>query len=248
MSSWEATPKNEIPKALKEEVDLDEGYEKTVLLALKDEGIGGYFSKDILYVAQRKIEDAKAAIKAAGHIKVMPKIMGEEVELDEGKQVLAHGGKGQYKAVGGDGVVDIMYKGKVISTGDFDRGADGWFLSIKGEKGQKFFKDAQKMVDYFVKNKITEEVELGEEVSVKDFDSLKKGDTVIIEYKAAMSSGTSTFNVTAKNTVARGTVEKVTLKSTKNPGGVKSFLYKRNNKVSFAQGDMGAAVVSFKKE
>ena len=68
------------------------------------------------------------------------------------------------------------------------------------------------------------------------------------EYKAAMSSGTSTFNVTAKNTVAKGKVEKVTLKSTKNPGGVKFFLYKRDNKVSFAIGDMGASVVSFKKE
>ena len=42
--------------------------------------------------------------------------------------------------------------------------------------------------------------------------------------------------------------EKHTLKSTKNPGGVKYFLYKRDNKVGFAQGDMGASVVSFKKE
>ena len=95
---------------------------------------------------------------------------------------------------------------------------------------------------------IGEEVELDEEVSVKDFDALKKGDTVTVEYKSAMSSGKGTFAVTAKNKVAKGKVEKVTLKSTKNPGGVKYFLYKRNNKVGFAQGDMGASVVSFKKE
>ena len=63
-----------------------------------------------------------------------------------------------------------------------------------------------------------------------------------------MSSGKGTFAVTAKNKVAKGKVEKVTLKSTKNPGGVKYFLYKRDNKVGFAQGDMGASVVSFKKE
>ena len=85
-------------------------------------------------------------------------------------------------------------------------------------------------------------------MSVKDFDALKKGDTVTVEYKSAMSSGKGTFAVTAKNKVAKGKVEKVTLKSTKNPGGVKYFLYKRDNKVGFAQGDMEASVVSFKKE
>ena len=37
-------------------------------------------------------------------------------ELEEAKRVLAHGGKGQYKAVGGDGVVDVKYKGKVVAT------------------------------------------------------------------------------------------------------------------------------------
>ena len=90
--------------------------------------------------------------------------------------------------------------------------------------------------------------ELDESVSVKDFDALKKGDTITLDYKSAMSSGKGTFTVTAKNKVAKGKVEKVTLKSVKNPGGVKHFLYKRDDKVSFAQGDMGASVVSFKKE
>tara|TARA_B100001250_G_scaffold402355_1_gene415378 strand:- start:833 stop:2641 length:1809 start_codon:yes stop_codon:yes gene_type:complete len=99
-----------------------------------------------------------------------------------------------------------------------------------------------------VLKKQNEEVELDEEVSVKDFDALKKGDTITVEYKSAMSSGKGTFTVTAKNKVAKGKVEKVTLKSVKNPGGVKHFLYKRDDKVSFAQGDMGASVVGFKKE
>ena len=37
-------------------------------------------------------------------------------------------------------------------------------MNIKGEKGQKFFDSAQKIADYFVKNKITakEEVEFTE--------------------------------------------------------------------------------------
>jgi hypothetical protein len=87
----------------------------------------------------------------------------EEVDLDEGtKQVLAHGGKGQYKAVRDGSITKIMYKGKVVGTADFDRGADSFFASIKGEKGQKSFDDAQAMVDYFAKNKIKEEDELDE--------------------------------------------------------------------------------------
>ena len=90
--------------------------------------------------------------------------------------------------------------------------------------------------------------ELDEAVSAKEFDSLKKGDTVTIEYKSAMSSGKATFKVTAKNVVGKARVEKVTLQSIKNPRGVKHFLYKRSTGVTFAQGDMGASVVKFKKE
>ena len=91
--------------------------------------------------------------------------------LTEGAQILAHGGKGQYKAVTkGDGTVNIMYKGKSVAKGDFDRGADGWFLSWKDmHKGKKnsrpegtFFDDAQGMVDFFAKKKITESADLEE--------------------------------------------------------------------------------------
>ena len=103
----------------------------------------------------------------------------EHVDLDEGtKQVLAHGGKGQYKAVRDGDITKVMYKGKVVGTADFDSGADSFFVSMKGVKGQKSFDDAQAMVDYFAKNKITEEVELDEE--------FKKGDKVTV--KVAKSS------------------------------------------------------------
>ena len=87
-----------------------------------------------------------------------------------------------------------------------------------------------------------------EEVSAKEFDALKKGDTVTIEFKSSMSSGKATFKVTAKNVVGKARIEKVTLKDVKRPSGVKFFLYKRGNKVSLAQGDMAASVVSFAKE
>ena len=87
-----------------------------------------------------------------------------------------------------------------------------------------------------------------EEVSAKEFDALKKGDTVTIEFKSPMSTGKVTFKVTAKNVVGKARIEKVTLKNVKRPNTVKFFLYKRGNKVSLAQGDMAASVVSFTKE
>jgi len=89
----------------------------------------------------------------------------EEVDLDEGtKQVLAHGGKGKYKVTKDGDKIEIKFGGKVVGTADFDRGADSFFVSIKGEKGQKSFDDAQAIADYFAKNKITEEVDLDEKV------------------------------------------------------------------------------------
>ena len=90
-----------------------------------------------------------------------------------------------------------------------------------------------------------EEVELTEEFSEKDFDALKRGDIITIEFKSSMSSGTSKFKVTAKNIVGKAKVHKATLQNVKNPKSVKFFLYKRGNKVSLAQGDMAASVVKY---
>ena len=93
-----------------------------------------------------------------------------------------------------------------------------------------------------------EEVELTEEFKEKDFDALKKGDTITIEFKSPMSAGKSTFKVTAKNVVGKARVEKATLQNVKKPNSVKFFLYKRGNKVSLAQGDMAASVVKYTVE
>ena len=92
------------------------------------------------------------------------------------------------------------------------------------------------------------EMGLQEEVSEKDFDALKKGDTITIEFKSSMSTGKSTFKVTAKNIVGKAKVHKATLQNVKNPKSVKFFLYKRGNKVSLAQGDMAASVVKYTVE
>jgi hypothetical protein len=110
------------------------------------------------------------------------KLLGEEVELDEAKQVLAHGGKGQYKIVSDGGAISVMFKGKVVGKGDFDRGADSFFVSMKGQKGQKSFDDAQDIADYFAKMKIKEEVELDEgkgmNMNLKLINKIKKSGVV----------------------------------------------------------------------
>tara|TARA_Y100000389_G_scaffold184779_1_gene203539 strand:- start:2518 stop:3822 length:1305 start_codon:yes stop_codon:yes gene_type:complete len=125
---------------------------KDMLSALK-EG----FSSD----AQRK------AAFASGY-KEKGKKKKEEVEIDEGtKQVLAHGGKGKYKVTKDGDKIEIKFGGKVVGTADFDRGADSFFVSMKGEKGQKSFDDAQAIADYFAKNKITEDKSTLQRISQK---------------------------------------------------------------------------------
>jgi hypothetical protein len=144
---------------------------------------------------------------------------------------------------------DFGLRGKDVKG---DGGVRGDSVEVKGDskKLKKLVKDAERTGNILRvhDNGQLKEAAIYEAVSVKEFDSLKKGDTVTIEYKAAMSSGKSTFKVTAKNVVGKARVEKVTLQSIKNPKGVKHFLYKRSTGVTFAQGDMGSQVVSFKKE
>ena len=118
------------------------------------------FKADIPFVSQSAVTKliTKHNMKGAEINKLR-----EEVDLDEGtKQVLAHGGKGKYKVTKDGDKIEIKFGGKVVGTADFDRGADSFFVSMKGEKGQKSFDDAQAIADYFAKNKITEEVDLDE--------------------------------------------------------------------------------------
>ena len=101
-----------------------------------------------------KVVALKKPLSQKAADKLMGQSLKESAELDE-----ALAKSGQYEVISGgkDGVASVKFKGKVIATGDFDSGADGWMMNIKGEKGQKFFDSAQKIADYFAKNKITEE-------------------------------------------------------------------------------------------
>ena len=104
-----------------------------------------------------------------------------------------------------------------------------------------------------------EEFELDEEISINElkmndpklnkiFDKLKPKSTVQIKTSSSIAKGQDfkTYLVMNKNTLRNGT-EKITLKNRANPAGVKSFLYKRDGKITFAIGDMGASIDDIKE-
>ena len=101
----------------------------------------------------------------------------EAVELDEARSLAKKDGY-EFFNNDKDESVEVKYKNKIISTGDFDRGADGWFLNIKGQRGQKFFREPVDVVNFFSKNNIRESVELDEafkagEMKLSDGSSVK---------------------------------------------------------------------------
>jgi len=106
--------------------------------------------------------------------------------------------KGQY-VFGKDEKKDISavtYKGKVISTGDFDSGSDSWWMNIKGKKGQVSFDQPKDVVDYFTKNKITESVELDEaNFSKSQIDKLRKE----FGNKKTINTGSPAFRAVVKS-------------------------------------------------
>ena len=122
-----------------------------------------------------------AVDKATGYAKVnaVPRRvkLPEAVELDEARSLAKKDGY-EFFNNDKDESVEVKYKNKIISTGDFDRGADGWFLNIKGQRGQKFFREPVDVVNFFSKNNIKEAVELDEafkagEMKLSDGSSVK---------------------------------------------------------------------------
>ena len=83
----------------------------------------------------------------------------------------------------------------------------------------------------------------------KVFDKLKPKATVQLKTSSTIAKGDDfkTYLVVSKNTLRNG-VEKITLKNRANPTGVKSFLYRRDGKVTFAIGDMGASIDDIKEK
>ena len=64
--------------------EYEEGYESEVLKVLDDAGIDGYFRNGKLYVVKRDAK-IKSALEDADNIMKLPKMVKEEVELEEMK-------------------------------------------------------------------------------------------------------------------------------------------------------------------
>ena len=107
-------------RGLKEEVELDEGYESEVLKVLRDADIEGYFKNNKLYVSKRDARDAKKALEDSDDITKLPKMVMEEVELDEA------GSQGMFLVIQGEN----DNKQKVISMhkrkADAIKARDAW--------------------------------------------------------------------------------------------------------------------------
>lgn len=136
--------------------------------------------EDFAKTKHKGLPDKKEAVSPAQQaaIAISKKEKGEEpkneeVELDEAMRVLAKKGKTQVVTTG-DGVAKVMVGGKEVAAGDLDDGAGGWFMSAKGQKGQKFFDSPQKIADFYGEEKELDPV--NKKALKKDFDDRKDQD------------------------------------------------------------------------
>ena len=105
------------------------------------------------YLKKRRKAIGKAMKGKKDDVDTDPKL--DEENIDEAMRVLAT--KGKTKVVTkGDGVAKVMVGGKEVASGDLDDGAGGWFMSRKGEKGQKFFDSPKKIADFYAEEAIME--------------------------------------------------------------------------------------------
>ena len=136
----------EYVKEIKVEREEDKkklSYISTTLSASIDED--SYFDEQMADQALEYVED------------IIERPLDEETVKEE-KQIRAKEGDYEFGKDLSNDISFVTYKGQVISQGDFDQGADGWFMWIPGVEGQEFFSKPEDVVAYFSKHNITEEV------------------------------------------------------------------------------------------
>jgi len=144
---------------------------------------------------------------------------------------------------------DPRYKG-----GNYDGAVDAIEKIKKGLSNHKQVAAVLKRLNTDFDPEIQEEIEI-DELKMDDpklnkiFDKLKKGQTIKLKTSSTINQGKDfvEYIVKSKNTVNKGRVEKVTLVTKGNEKAVKKFLYKRDGKVTFAIGDMGASIDDIKE-
>ena len=169
----------------------------------------------------------------------------EEVELDEakatGKQVKALNAL-MLKALG----IKKMpakhdYTSTIADNGDFVVSGGQGQVSGRIKKGA--FVDP-------MKEELDEGMKMNDPKLLKVFDKLKKGSTVKIKHDSTLEKGKDfiEYIVKSKNMVNKGRVEKITMARKDSPTSAKRYLYKRDEKVTMAMGDMAVSPVDIKED
>jgi len=125
---------------------------------------------------------------------------------------------------------------------------NSYHLDLDGERNKKLRVQVYNTGKSYELNMYIESMELNERMSRRDFEKLKKGDKVEINYGSTVSSSqTREFSVVNKSRSAKYDVDKVRLQPTDKTGGMKFFLYSRKGgDATLALGDMGASIKSYK--
>lgn len=125
---------------------------------------------------------------------------------------------------------------------------NSYHLDLDGERNKKLRVQVYNTGSSYELNMYIESAELNESISRKDFDKLKKGDKIEINYGSTISSSqTREFSVVGRSRSAKYDVDKIRLQPTDKTGGMKFFLYSRSGgDATLALGDMGASIKSYR--
>ena len=125
---------------------------------------------------------------------------------------------------------------------------NSYHLDLDGERNKKLHVQVYNTGKSYELNMYVESMLLNERMSRKDFEKLKKGDKVEINYGSTMSgSQTREFSVVNRSRSAKYEVDKIRLQPTDKTGGMKFFLYSRKGgDATLALGDMGASIKSYR--
>ena len=168
----------------------------------------------------------------------------EEVELDENKNLI----KDYEKYMSQSGKTSSNAIDYLMSMPKYKRMTKDQMSKIIGDANRKgIFKNEYQ---------VEEEVELDEGMKMNDpkllkvFDKLKKGSTVKIKHDSTLEKGKDfiEYIVKSKNMVNKGRVEKITMARKDSPTSAKRYLYKRDEKVTMAMGDMAVSPVDIKED
>jgi len=168
----------------------------------------------------------------------------EEVELDENKNLI----KDYEKYMSQSGKKSHNAFDYLMSMPKYKRMSKDQMAKIIGDHKRKgIFKNEYQ---------VEEEVELDEGMKMNDpkllkvFDKLKKGSTVKIKHDSTLEKGKDfiEYIVKSKNMVNKGRVEKITMARKDSPTSAKRYLYKRDEKVTMAMGDMAVSPVDIKED